>query len=436
MPTQTVCLSLSHRTSPIEVRERLTCSLAHFRHASPEPAAWQLVKEAVLLATCNRWEFYACLDDGVADARGFILDLVGQPHGFGRNELAGHSYFYAGAAAHCHLLRVACGLDSQVLGEAQILGQANDAYQRSLAQKFAGSALAALFEAGISAGKRARSETPINCHPSNISSVAVALAQDLAGDLRQRRLAVIGMGEMGRLALKALRARDVRDIVVVNRTYERAAAVAEGVEYKGMGLCAWRWDELDQAVVWADVLFVATTAHEFLLTAAQLRELAPARGDRPLVIVDMAVPRNVDPDVATAGPLPGVSLVDIDDLQSGLDEGWAARQAAIPQVEAIIAEELAALDARLLELAIRPLIADLRQRVEDIRAQEMARTLKFLGDVDPETLRHLQHFSLSLVNKLLHQPMLRLRHQARQNEAESYATALRHLFALDEDASA
>ncbi len=420
---ETVCLGLNYRTSPVEVRERLTCSLAHFHQTWPDVAAWASVCEAVVLATCNRWEFYARLDGAVVDAHAFLVELVAQTHGFTPAELAEHSYFYVGDEAHRHILRVACGLESQILGEAQILGQVADALRRSREHNFAGPALTAVFEAAIAAGKRARASTAINSRPASVSSVAVSLAQKLSGDLRQRRLLVVGLGEMGRLALRALRDRGVTEFAIVNRTYERALQLSSE-----MGCRAWRWEELDQGVLWADVIFIATTAHQPLLSCSLLQRLLPDRNRLPLVIIDIAVPRNVEPAVAS---LPGVMLVDIDDLQQGLDDGLAVRQAAVPQVEAIITSQLAALDLRLQELLIRPIIASLRQRAETIREQELARALKFLGDVDPATLDHLQHFSRALVNKLLHEPTARLREQAYcQDNASCLSTAC-YLFGLE-----
>lgn len=424
MPTpEPVCLGLNYRTAPVEVRERLTCSLPHFRRSSPDPEVWSRVSEAAALATCNRWELYACLDGGVADPRSFLIDLAAQTHGFSAAKLGQHSYFKTGIEAQRHLLRVACGLDSQILGEAQILGQVADALRRSREDGFAGPTLATVFEAAIAAGKRARAETPINTHPASISSVAVALAQKLSGDLRRQRLLVIGLGEMGHLTLRALCARETGEVGVINRTNERAAlAAAES------GSRAWRWEDLGEAVAWADVIFIATTAHQALLTRALLEDLPHADKGRRRVIVDIAVPRNVEPAV---GGLAGVDLVDIDDLQQSLDEGRAARQAAIPQVEAIIAEELAALHRRLQDLAVRPLIADLRRRAEQIREQELARTLRFLGEVDADTLDHLNHFSCALVNKLLHEPTLRLRKQACRQDSAAYFSAARDLFGLE-----
>lgn len=425
MPSsETVCLGLNHRTSPVELRERLSSSLSDLRRAAPAVS----MREGVLLATCNRWELYACLDDAIADRRAFLIDLVAQTHGFTPAELADHSYFMAGAPAHRRLLRVACGLDSQIVGEAQILGQVAAALQRSRAHGLAGPSLAAIFESALAAGRRARAETPINTHPAGIGSAAIALAQKLSGDLRQRRLLLIGLGEMGRLMLKALNAREAGEVAVANRTYARAAVAA--AERGGR---AWRWDELGAAVDWADVVFIATAAPQPVLTRAFLQSRLSGRRERLLVLVDLAVPRNVEPDVVA---LPGVRLVDIDDLQQGLDEGRAARQAAIPQVEAIIAEELAALDLRLQELAVRPLISDLRQKAEQIRVQELQRALRFLGEVDPDTLGHLDHFSRALVNKLLHEPTLHLRDQARREDGAPYLAAARYLFGLEGGESA
>lgn len=419
---ETVCLGLNHHSSPIAVRERLSRSLSHLRCSSPG-AAWAGVREAALLATCNRWELYARLDGAISEPRAFLAALAAQAHGLTPAELDQHSYFLVGVEAHRHLLRVACGLDSPVLGEAQILGQTAGALRHSREQGLGGPALSAVFETAVAAGKRAHAETAINTHPAGVGAAAIALAQKLSGDLRQRRILVAGLGEMGSLILKALRARQATEVAVINRSYERTALVAAETGYS-----AWHWQDLGQALGWADVVLVATSAPQPLLSCAWLQDALPGRGGRPLVIVDLAVPRNVEP---AAAALPGMSLVDIDDLRQGLNAGRAARQEAIPHVEAIIAEELAALDLRLQELAVRPLIADLRLKADQIREQELARTLRYLGEIDPDTLDHLQHFSRALVNKLLHEPTLRLRQQARCQDSASYLRAARFLFGLE-----
>jgi glutamyl-tRNA reductase len=282
--------------------------------------------------------------------------------------------------------------------------------------------LDALFRTAIRAGKRARRETAISSNPASISSVAIALAQEIVGDLRTKRVLIVGAGTMAELALDALRKRGVTRVAVANRSRTHAEELAAGLSGPVYGL-----DELPAALVRADVVISAARAPGPLITAPMVAAVRPFA--RRLVLVDIAVPRNVE---AAVRDLPDVHLFNVDDLREGLDAALEARQNAVPEVETIIAEELAALDQELRQLAVRPLIADLRQRAEAIRQQELARTLRFLGEeLDPQTLKHVEHLSRSLVNKLLHEPTLRLREIATNGETDHYETTVRDLFALD-----
>jgi glutamyl-tRNA reductase len=411
------CLGFNHKTAPIGVRERLACSPADL--ADHPPA----VREWVLLSTCNRVELYACLEpDAPANA---LVEFWAANNRVSPAELASHSYEYSGRQAIDHLYRVTAGLDSLILGEPQILGQVADAYEAALAAGTAGPVLSAVFRAAIRSGRRSRSETEISANPASVSSVAIALAQEiLAGDLRQHKVLVIGLGEMGQLTLKRLQARGVRQVAVANRTEARAEQVARLSGYRAFTLA-----ELAQALAWADVVFSATRSPEPIISNDLLVSTLAARGNRPLVVVDMAVPRDVEP---AARQLPGVHLFDIDDLRSNLDDALAARRQEVPQVEAILIEETASLMAELQQLTIQPLIADWRRQAELIRQREVARTVRSLGEVEPHVLAHIQSLSQSLVNKLLHQPTTRLKEKAGQGEVVEYASAVRELFNLPE----
>jgi glutamyl-tRNA reductase len=330
-----------------------------------------------------------------------------------------HSYLLADEEAVGHLLRVAAGLDSLVLGEPQILGQVTDAYMTAVSQHSSGPVLDALFKSAIRTGKRVRTETAISSNPASVSSVSIALAQRVLGDLGDKRTLVLGVGEMGKLALKALGKRGIMNVSVVNRTREKAETAVVHFNGQGYGL-----DELCQAIGEADVLIAAANT---LSPIVDITTIAARK--RPLVIVDIAVPRNVDTAVAN---LANVHLFDVDNLQATLDESWAARQAEVPQVEGIIAEERAKLNTQLRELTVKPLIVDMRRKADQIREAELERTLRHLGELDAQTLAHIQHFSRSLVNKLLHEPTLRLKEKASENAADDYAATVRDLFGLVE----
>lgn len=419
-----VLLGLSYRTAPIALREQLSCSLDSL------PPNWQTadsrfaaIQELAILSTCNRTELIARVNCPGLDARMMLADLLALIKDVDKAIFDKHLYFYTGLDAADHLCRVAAGLDSQVLGEPQILGQVTDAFMAATAAKTIGPALTELFRTAIRCGKRARSETGISQNPVSTSSMAVAQAQAILGDLTLRQHLIIGAGEMGHLALKVLRARGVTSVALANRSRARAEALAAAD-----GLSVYGLDELETAVSTADVVISATSAATPLLTMSLIETVMQQRPERPLILIDIAVPRDIDPAVRR---LNNVHLFDADELQQSLDEALTARQQEVPAIEAIIEAELETLAATLRGLTVRPVIADLRHKAESIRQQELDRTLRFLGDVDPATLAHIQHFSRALVNKLLHEPTLRLRDKAVDDKAAVYANAVRDLFGLD-----
>ncbi len=382
-----------------------------------------VMRELALVSTCNRMELYAYFDATVDDARGVLLDFLAHVHGLPAATFAKHTYFYQGLAVVQHLCRVAAGLESLVIGEAQILGQVTNAHLAAQSAKTLGPVLASVFRSAIRAGKRARAETAINVNPASTSSVAVSLAQSVAGDLRQRRVLIVGLGEIGQLTIKTLRGRGVTTIDVANRTLATARATAA----QGEG-DAYRLSELPQALAAADVVISATSAPTPLIDAAMIRNALAHRPGARLVLIDLAVPRDIDPAVAA---IPGVHLFDVDDLRASLDEALSARQREIPHVETIIDEEMTAWQTHYQTLAIEPLVADLRQKAEAIRQREVARALHHLGDVDAQTVTQLHHLSRALVNQLLHEPTVRLKQKASADDVTEYANTVRDLFGLD-----
>lgn len=434
-----LCLGLSHHTAPVGLRERLSFDDGGLRSAlarfdSGQAARPKPITELVILSTCNRLELYACVQPtalsgmpGEAESFSALLDFLVETRGVPAVEFEQHLYRYTGPAAVRHLCHVAAGLDSMILGEPQILGQVTTAYEVARSQRAAGSVLSTLFRSAVRAGKRARTETAISRNPASLSSVAIRLSEQIVGALADRRVLVIGAGEMGELTVEALRARGVANIAVANRTQPRAAELANR-----RGGQAFGFEQLAEALAQADIVITSTSAPHAIIGPALVCEAMARRPDRSLAFVDLAVPRDVDP--AVKGIL-GVHVFDIDDLQSRLDGSIAERQNEIPHVEAIVDEEVAAFEAWLCGVEVLPVIADLRQKAEAIRQHELDRTLHYLPDLDPQTREHIQHLSRSLVNKLLHEPTLRLRAEANNGHAAEYAEAVRHLFGLKAEAA-
>ncbi|NOZ49004.1 MAG: glutamyl-tRNA reductase [Chloroflexi bacterium] len=416
MPETTViCLSWTYHSAPVELRAAVADAIRSLcERYSHTPGH-------VALLTCNRAEL-------TIDPERFplstdsILEEISALTGISCADIKAGGRLWAGEEAYQHLLRVAAGLESMVLGEPQILGQITDAWEQAVAQKNTGPVLHTLFNAVVRTGKRVRTETEISRHPASMSSVAIqALLHGVANPHEVRAL-VIGYGNMSQLALKSLRRHGVREIGIVNRRIARAQAEAQAYGYR-----LWDLDHLAEALTWADRVFTAAAAPEPLIGMELLQEVMDKRQGRRLVAVDIAVPQNI---MAEAEQVPGFERIGIDHLKLRIDHGLSARQQCVPAVEAIIAAEMDKLAIEMHELAVRPLIRDLRQKADAIRISELERTLRYMGDVDEQTRQQLQYFSQALINKLLHEPTIRLRQKASVGEAEPYAETVRELFDL------
>lgn len=423
-PSQRViCLGLSHRTAPVAIREQLSFApevieqtLRHVREGS-------YFEEFAILSTCNRIEFYGCpAVPHQTDFFSAILALIAKTPGVDLSVLMPYFYRHETVEAAHHLCRVAAGLDSMVLGEPQILGQVGTALRLSEAHGLAGPVLTALFQTALKAGKRARAETALNRNPVSVGSMAVDLARRVLGSLADVRATVVGAGEMGQLVVKILKSRKVGHLTVVNRSAARAVSLAQRMRCAAAPL-----HQLPAQLAASDVVISTTQADHVLIEAAQVAAALRGRADRPLALIDLAVPRDVDPAVAD---LENVLLFDIDQLRVEVAASLEERRKEIPQVEALIAEELDRLVTRLCETAMEPVIAGLRRKAEAIRRQELERALRTMEALDDETVEQLHFFSRALVNKLLHDPTVRLRRGAVNGEAEQYAALVRSLFSL------
>ena len=410
-----VCLGLSHRTAPVELRERIG---ALGVGAERCPA----VIEHAVLQTCYRVELYARLTSGVDDARDELVDALSHAHDVSRELLLDHLYVHSGEDVARHLSRVAAGLDSLVLGEAEILGQVGEAYELGEAAGTVGPGMKLLFRTAISAGRRARSETAIGANPATASSMALALAESALGDLRDKHVLVVGAGRIGLQTLKAAEGRGIGSIAVANRTKERAAEVATRFAAVAHGL-----DELVDALAVADVAISATSSEAPVLRVDSVRAAMAGRPDRPLVLVDLAVPADVERE---AGEVPGARLFDVDDLRAGLDDTMRARLREVPGVEAVVEEEVEDFGRRYRELEVEPLLSELRRQAESIRSRELARALDDLGEVDPAVAERMEHLSRTLVKRLLHDPTVRARERAGAGNADEVADAVRDLFGI------
>lgn len=434
------CLGLNHRTADIGLRERLAfpeerakaalarlgCGRGSCGEASGDLPAYGLppepISEMVILSTCNRVEIYA-----VAGLPNFaVLErFVAEAQGVPEEQFNPYLYRLMDEEAVTHLFRVAAGLDSLVLGEPQILGQVMQAFELARGQGSVGPVLSRLFQAALHTGKRARSETTISHNPASISSVAAHLAERAVLHLPSARVAILGAGEMAELAVEALRKRGASNIRVVNRTLERASLLAGR-----WGGEACTFEALPEILREADILIASTGAPHTLVHTEVVAAALASRPGRSLVIIDIAVPRDVDEPV---GDLPGVRLYDIDQLQQQLDHSLARRANEVPRVEAIQAEELAEFMNYLRTLDVIPLIAEMRKQAESIRLAELEKTLRRLPGLTLGERQRLEALTEALVKKLLHAPISRLRLEAGSPQAAEYAAAARSLFGLNEE---
>jgi glutamyl-tRNA reductase len=421
-------VGLSHKTAPVEMREKLAFSpsmlrsaLTHFDHLHPQ-AHLEDVREGVILSTCNRLEVYTLVRNPEVAGEA-IINFLGRACGVSPDLFRNQLYVYHDDDAVRHLFRVAAGLDSMVLGEPQILGQITEAYEAALSQGAAGTVLSAMFRSAIHGGKRVRTETAIGVNPSSISSVAAALTGQLLGDLSERQVLLIGAGEMGAIAVRALRRRGVSRIVVANRTHQNAEQLAR--EWGGQAVT---FQQLTEAMIAADIIISSTGAPHTILNRAMLEPAMAIRPARPLLIIDIAVPRDIDPDVTE---ISHVHLHDIDDLQSQADDNVRERESEIPRVEAIVEKEMAHFLDWLASLDVVSTITDLRHQVEAIRQRELERLFNRL-DLDERERELVATMSHRLINKILHEPTLRLKQEAANGNGALYISTMRQLFLLNE----
>jgi len=424
-----VLVGLNHRTAPVELREKLALAGCSLRMAledlrdMSQVAGAQSVSEAIVLSTCNRLEVYASVHqprDGMERLAQFLGGLQNVPAG----EIMPHLYHHEGEAVVTHLMRVASGLDSMILGEPQILGQVTQAYEDARAAGSTGPILSHLFTQAIHVGKRARTETSIGRHTTSVAHVGAQKVMDELGPLNARRVLVVGAGEMASIAAEVLGRSGPAELAFINRTFNRAEAMA--AEHNGRALA---WHQLEEGLVWADAVISATGAPHIVIYKQDLSTILEFRAGRPLVIVDLSVPRDIE-DIAR--DLPGVAYYDIDDLQSVLDAHLELRRAAIPEVEAVVDEGAAQFAEWLSGRQVTPVIRNLREWAEGVAAEELENTLNRIPDADERTRQMVGRLAHRLVNRLLHEPTTRLRMQAADGNGYGYAHAIRELFALED----
>ncbi len=418
-----VVVGLSHKTAAVEIREKLSISETRMEEAIRQLLSYPHVEEVGILSTCNRMEIYSIVketDQGVKEISQFLAELGQIP----LNQLRRHLFILLHQDAIRHLMRVAAGLESLVLGEGQILAQVKTAHQLGVKYNGIGRLLDRLFKQAISAGKRVRTETSIGTGAVSISSAAVELADARIEDLPSKRVAIVGAGKMSRLLVKHLISKRVTDISIINRTLERSQELAR--EFPQLDLKLYPLEHMLDVIADADIVFTSTAATHPILDK---NKLSPLRHKKSLTLIDISVPRNVASDVTE---LDFVQSYNVDDLKAVVAQNYAARREMAKEAENLLEEEIQAFVLWWQSLETVPTISSLRNKIEQIRKQELEKALSRLGSEFAEKHQEvIEALTRGIVNKVLHEPMVQLRAQQDVEARRQALQTLQLLFNLE-----
>jgi glutamyl-tRNA reductase len=419
---EVLALGVSHKTAPLELRERLALTEGRAVGVLGELIGVPEVAEAAAISTCNRTELYLYANDPV-DAESHALTVLSRVAEIRPTELVSHLYSLRGSDAARQLFRVTAGLESMIVGEAEIQGQVKRAYELALVEDATGPVLNRLFRGALAAGKRARTETGISKRALSVPQVAVELAQRTLGDLDQRSVVVVGAGETAELTARALAARGVDAIFIANRHYDRAIGLAQR-----FGGRAVRFDELPALLGEADIVVSSTSSPHHVVDGEALGEVVAQRAGRPLLLIDLAVPRDIAP---SCREVPGVTVHDMDDLQAVVERNTSGRETDARRAETILTAERARFQEWLAAQQVTPTVAALRARADEIVSRTLAENegaWETISEADRERLRAM---ASAIASRILHEPTLRLKRSAGEEDASAYVHALRELFGLD-----
>jgi glutamyl-tRNA reductase len=417
-------IGVNHNSAPLDVRERLAIPESRLPDTCRDLTAFPGIEEAMVISTCNRVEIVTHTTNGHADLRGFLHDhFPVKPE-----ELDPHLYEFREKDAVRHIFRVASSLDSMVVGEAQILGQVKEAYATARAVGAVRGQLDQLFSRAFAVAKRVRTETAVGSSSVSVASVAVELAKKIFGTLEGKTVFIIGAGKMSELAARHLMAHGCAAIFVSNRTYERAVGLAH--KFNGQAI---KFDDLYEQCDRADIVITSTGSPQAIFRREHGEQFLARRKNRPMFFIDIAVPRDVAPDMAK---LDGIFTYDIDDLQQAISSHVADRRKEAKRAEAIITSEVDRFDARLHTLDVVPTIVSLQDHLETIRQAEIDRVRGRLGPLTPDQEIAVEALTRGIINKVMHTPITTLKTAAKESEATTVVDVVRRLFNLREKESA
>lgn len=425
-------LGINHRVASVSLRERCALGAERLEEFLQNATRLPHVEELLVLNTCNRVELYGVSrhpHQAAKNLREYWLNFCQKQKEVGTPELSETSlqdsfYLYVGEPSVSHGFRVASSLDSMIVGEAQILGQVKEAYRQAQAASTTGRVLNKYFHHVFQVAKRVRSETGIAQHPVSVSYAAMVLAQQIFGDLQKKKVLVLGAGKMSQLALKHLQSAGVAHFYVTNRTEERAQAIAQA-----LGGEAIPFANFEKWLADVDLVISSTNSSRYLIDASMVQTALKNRKGGPIFFIDLAVPRDIAPDV---NELSGVFLYDVDDLGAVVAANKSTRSQEAKAAEAIVVQEVENFSGVLKNLALGPTISTLRRKLERITEQELEKVFSQLPHLNVEEREVIRQMSTSLVKKVLHEPTVRLKEEHAQSDHHDYASMLRRLFRLDE----
>lgn len=416
-------LGLSHKTAPVAIREKFALSEEAVPQAAERARTVPGCRETFLVSTCNRIELYAACENAAAleEALGTVMAEVG---GANPGVVRPHLYAHTGPQAVKHLFRVAASLDSLVVGESQILGQLKAAYESCRQGGQTGPVLHRAMERAFTVAKRVRSETGIGRSSVSVASVAADLARQIFGDLASCNVLLVGAGKMGELAARHFKTHGARELLVANRNFDRARALAESLGGHPRSL-----DELETLLSQAEVVVTSTGAPNHIITTAMVKRALKARKYRPIFFIDIAVPRNIEPAINS---MDNVYLYDVDDLSGIANENLAGRKREAEAAELLVASEAERFLKDLAGNSVAPTLQALRRKADELKAGELERAMRKLGDLDEKQRKTVEMLADGVVNKLLHEVFSSLKEAARTDHGDEMADAVRKLFGLNE----
>jgi glutamyl-tRNA reductase len=420
--SEILALGVSHKTAPLELRERLSLTEGRAVAALRELTEGATITEAAAISTCNRTELYLVVSDPV-EAESEALGVLTRKAEIRPTELLGHLYSLRGVDAARHLLRVTAGLDSMIVGEAEIQGQVKRAYELALVEGGTGPILNRLFRGALAAGGRARNETAISERGVSIPSVAVEVALRSLGDLTERKVLMIGAGGTAELVARALVARGVDTVFVANRHHDRALGLAQRFDGEAI-----RFENLPEMLTEVDLVVSTTNSPHHIIERDGLEQVMAEREARPLLLIDIAVPRDVEPECREVA---GVTVYDIDDVQQLVERNTGARQAEATRAERIIETELDRFERWLASLEVVPTITALRERGDEVVRRVLAENENRWEDLGEADRARVELMAKAIASRILHEPTRRIRRAAGHDDAYQYVSAMRELFGLD-----